>query len=39
MEILVSGGCEYTATWLLLNPPALAVIYATPVLLVGRQVV
>src|ERR1700733_10237682 len=39
MEMLVSGGWEYTATWLLVNPAALAVIYATPVLLVGRQVV
>jgi hypothetical protein len=39
MEMLVSGGWEYTATWLLVNPPALAVIYTTPLLLVGRHVV
>ncbi len=36
MEMLVSEGWEYTATWLLVNPPALAVIYATPGLVGGE---
>jgi hypothetical protein len=36
---LVMGGWEYTATWLLVKPAALAVIYAMPVLFVGMQVV